>query len=503
MRNTYDPAGRLILVEHGTLAAWQSHMVAPAQWPGFTIHKRIDTEYDILDRKTRDWVSGGGTIAGVTEYSYDLDGRPVCTAVRMNPAEWANRLADKCVPGPAHAVHGLDRISRNVYDNAGRLTEVWDAWNTPLARREALYTYNKNDQKTSLTDARGFKAEMQYDGHGRQSRWIFPSKSSPGVAEAPSSTNAGDFEYYIYDAAGNRTKLRKRDGSILTYQYDALNRMSAKLVPDRTGLTSAQTRDVYYLYDNRGLQTAARFDSYEGEGVTNWYDGFGRPVTTLHLMAGQVRYLGYTYDVDSLFRITHPDGASFAFHHDGLGRMTTVFDNPPGSSLYDNVIRFYYRPDGPRHAVVRGSGLGGFLTVFYPDFVQRPGGIVNDLPGTAGDMSIAVTYNPAGQIDQLARHNAAYAWTGAVPVNRDYSVNGQNQYVWTGTAALGYDANGNLDERRLDHLRLRRREPAGLRERSEDRVPGLRPARPPVPDFGRGGGGHPVPLRRRQAGRRV
>ena len=56
------------------------------------------------------------------------------------------------------------------------------------------------------------------------------------------------------------------DGSVLTFQYDALKRMTAKIVPERSGLTAAQTRDVYYEYDLRGLQTKARFDSLGGRG---------------------------------------------------------------------------------------------------------------------------------------------------------------------------------------------------------------------------------------------
>ena len=111
---------------------------------------------------------------------------------------------------------------------------------------------------------------MRYDGFGRQQRWIFPSRTSPGVADQ------ADYEQYLYDAQGNRTALRKRDGSVLTFQYDALNRMTAKIVPERSGLSAIHTRDIYYDYDLRGLQTKARFDSLVGEGVTTAYDGFGR-----------------------------------------------------------------------------------------------------------------------------------------------------------------------------------------------------------------------------------
>jgi YD repeat-containing protein len=231
VRNSYDAAGRLVRVEEGSLATWQSEATAPANWPGFTVHKMVETQYDALDRKVRTvfhW-------AGITEYGYDLHGRVRCTAVRMNPDAWATPLPDKCVPGPAHAVNGADRISRNVYDAAGQLIEVWDGVGTPLQRREALYAYNGNGQRTSLTDARGYRAEMRYDGHGRQARWIFPSKTTPGVADQ------GDYEEYGYDPNGNRTSLRKRDGQVLGFAYDALNRVTIKDAP-------GPERDVRYGY---------------------------------------------------------------------------------------------------------------------------------------------------------------------------------------------------------------------------------------------------------------
>jgi YD repeat-containing protein len=95
---------------------------------------------------------------------------------------------DRCTPAPVSGPHGADRISKTVYDPAGQLTESWDGVGTPLERREAHYTYNANGQKLSLTDARGYRAEMTYDGFDRQSRWIFPSKATPGVADQ------GDYE---------------------------------------------------------------------------------------------------------------------------------------------------------------------------------------------------------------------------------------------------------------------------------------------------------------------
>jgi YD repeat-containing protein len=267
---------------------------------------------------------------------------------------------------PAHAANGTDRISKSVYDSAGRLTESWDGIGTALARREAAWTYNGNDQKLSLTDARGYKAEMVYDGFGRQQRWIFPSRTTPGVADQ------ADYEQYQYDIDGNRTAFRKRDGSILAFQYDALNRMTAKFVPGRAGLTAAQTRDVHYDYDLRGLQTRARFDSPAGEGVTTQFDGFGRVTSSTLAMAGTSRAIGHLYDAQgNRTRITHPDTIYFTYEYDGLGRFSRVGENG------DALVAFAYDNAGRR------SGLtsGGTASAYGYDPAGRLQSLTHDLAG--------------------------------------------------------------------------------------------------------------------------
>ena len=52
--------------------------------------------------------------------------------------------------------------------------------------------------------------------------------------------------------------------------------------------------------------------------------------------------------------------------------------------------------------------------------------------------------SPASQTLTQSRTNDSYAWTGAVPVTRNYTTNGLNQYTAAGTATFLYDANGNL-----------------------------------------------------------
>jgi RHS repeat-associated protein len=269
---------------------------------------------------------------------------------------------------------------------------------------------------------------MKYDGFDRQSRWVFPSRTSPGVADQ------SDYEQHGYDGDGNRTSLRKRDGSVLSYQYDALDRMTVKIVPERAGLTAAQTRDVYYEYDLRGLQTKARFDGLGGEGVTNAYDGFGRLVSSTSDMGGTARTVGNVFDSDGArVRIDHPDGSFFTYDLDGLGRPLWIRQNG------DNpVTGLSYDPAG------RPASSAWHMTTYGYDGAGRLQRITHDPLDSDRDQVFGFAYNPASQITNRTGSNDAYAWTGSVTANRSYSANGQNQYTSAGAATFGYDPNGNL-----------------------------------------------------------
>ncbi|HYI47025.1 MAG TPA: RHS repeat domain-containing protein, partial [Allosphingosinicella sp.] len=234
--------------------------------------------------------------------------------------------------------------------------------------------------------------------------------------ETAGAVNPDDHEAYGYDAAGNRTSLRKRDGSTLTFGYDNLNRMILKAVPERAGLDPAHTRDVYYGYDLRNQPLFARFDSATGEGVTNAYDGFGRLISSSTNMGGVARTLGHSYDVSgNRTRITHPDGVQFDYSYDALDRPAGLYD--PSSAL-----NHLYEPWGPVSGIVRIGGASGHWTT--------PDGRLISLshyngPSFTLDTYWAFTHNPAGQIATQWGMSDAYAWTGHYGVPRPCAVNGQ------------------------------------------------------------------------------
>lgn len=428
-RSKYDVAGKLILVETGELSSWQTETVAPKNWTGFTILSSLQTEYDTMGRKTKDIVRGeDGSITTVTQYSYDALSRLDCSAQRMNSAAFTFTPFSACTLG-TEGSFGPDRITKNIYDAAGQVLNVQKAVGTLLQQNYVSYSYSSNGKQASVKDANGNLATLAYDGHDRQTRWTFPSQTAVGQA------NFADYEEYAYDPKGNRTSMRKRDGSVLTYQYDALSRTTAKVVPERAGLAATHTRDVYYGYDNRGLQTFARFDSSVGEGVTMAYDGLGRMTGSSLALDGVLRTLAYQYDKNSnRTQVTYPDGNIFQFGYDGLNRMNVIGLNAPsGLAGY-----------GYNHRGLRSSLASGSWTYFGYDVVGRLNTLTQDIAGTPSDVAYGYGYSPASQMTTRSTSNDAFIFTGEFNVNRSYAVNGLNQYTSAGPATFSYDANGNL-----------------------------------------------------------
>ncbi|ATY32990.1 RHS repeat domain-containing protein [Sphingomonas psychrotolerans] len=459
VRNSYDPAGRLVKVEKGELASWQPETMAPASWTGFTVQQTLDTTYDAAGRKLKESGSSGGTVYQVTQYSYDTSGRLECTAVRMQQAVFGSLPASACSQSVSAAP--FDRIMRNAYDAAGQLLQVRKGVGTSLEQAYVTYDYTPNGKQSFVVDANGNKAQLVHDGFDRQVQWQFPSNgaspsgfnsATPATALATAGTvNTNDREEYGYDANGNRTSLRKRDGRTFAYGYDALNRLTSKIVPDAcvsgyacTNVSASATRDVYYSYDLRGLQTSARFDSPGGaDAVINAYDGFGRLGSSTTSMGGFSRTLDSAYEDDGTrARLTHPDGNYFRHHRDGLGRLRYADLNSTSPLFYPP-----YDASGRVMAMKRWNDVTGNWanpSTYGYDGISRLTSIANAFTSAGYNVTVGMGYNPASQIVSRTRDNNAYAFSGYVGVNRSYAVNGLNQYNSAGGVSFGYDSNGNL-----------------------------------------------------------
>jgi RHS repeat-associated protein len=443
IRNTYSSLGLLATIEKGELATWQSQAISPAQWSGFTVYSRADFTYDKWGRKlteqTSGVVSGVSTPAALTQYSYDTYGHAQCVAVRMNPAIYVSLPASACAQATPQGSQGPDRITQTTYNVASRPMVIQKGVGTSSVINYASYAYgvgtpnNAMGPQQSVTDANGNLSFYSYDPYLRLQAQYFPSKNATGQYDS------ADYEQYGYDLNGNRTSLKKRDGTVISETFDELNRVTLKHY-------SANATDVYFGYDLRGLQTYARFGSSTGVGVTTTYDGFGRVIQSSSNVSGATLTVTSGYDADGdRTSITHPDGNYFTYSYDGLDRVNLISENGAAT-----LASFVYNSQGKISTLTRGGvvGSGVAATALTYDPVNRLQTLSHDLDGTAttNDVTYSFTYLPSTQIGTRNISNGEYAYSSGA-VSTVYMVNGLNEYsaiVGSPSSNPTYDANGNM-----------------------------------------------------------
>jgi YD repeat-containing protein len=222
-----DSDDKVIKVQTGTVSCTSGCDTASLT---LTVLQQADTTYDSRRNPIRENTYEGTTTYSVTDHSFLDRGLADCTAVRMNLASLPSATPTGACSLGTQGSLGPDRITKNLYDSAGQLLQIQKAYGiTGLQQNYATYTYTLNGKQQTVTDANGNEAQFVYDGFDRLYEWQFPSKTAPGTVDA------ADYEQYTYDLAGNRTCLRKRDGSKLTYTFDGLNRMTSKVVAATSG----------------------------------------------------------------------------------------------------------------------------------------------------------------------------------------------------------------------------------------------------------------------------
>jgi RHS repeat-associated protein len=429
-RNTYVQ-GLLVSVEVGQLSTWADDSVDPASWNGYgySVFGKTEYDYDAFGRKVVERFRGTDTtIESIVQFSYDARSRIDCRAVRMNKAAFSSLPASACSLGTEGA-EGPDRITKFTYDALDQVLTETRAFGTPMSETYVTNTYDGR-KITSQTDANQNRTELKYYANGRLWKRIYPSKTTINLSDTT------DYDEFTYEANGNLSTDRKRNGAVITYTYDGNNRPTDKVLSDHT-----YSEDVHFDYDLRGLRLAANFVPSTAIGVFNTYDGFGRAKTaTSSVKVGtttQSRVLEYAFDRDGdRTMVKHPDGTYFIYGFDGLDRVISVAENAGGAML--NLV---YAPNGKRQSITRA---GGAVTTYSPDNALRLASLGHDFSGTADDLVSSYLYNPGKQVTQYTYNVAAFGYSGNVNRTGAYAVNGQNQYVSIAGQQVDYDNRGNL-----------------------------------------------------------
>jgi RHS repeat-associated protein len=417
IRLTYRSDGQVSKQELGT-SAGQSDSAFNAM----AVAQTVDIGFDSNSRPVTAKLSASGTAYALTQTSYDSLGRVDCLAVRMNPAIYGSLPSSACTLG-TQGSFGPDRISQNVYDAADQVTQLKVAVGTSDSATERTLTYSNNGMLTTLKDGENNLTTFTYDGFDRLSQTQYPS-----TTKGSGTSNASDYEQLSYDANGNATSLRLRDGSSIGLSYDNLNRVTSKDLP-------GSEPDVTFGYDNLGRTISA---SQTGNSLAFTYDALGRKLTEV----GPQGTATSEWDLAGRrTKLTYP-GTGLYVNTDYLvtGEVTAIRENGATSGV--GVLATYgYDNLGNRTSITFGNGA---VQNYTYDNVSRLASLTNNLSGTSNDLSATFAYNPASQIVSTVRTGDAYAFTGYVNGSTATTTNGLNQQVSIGGSAATWDSKGNL-----------------------------------------------------------
>jgi RHS repeat-associated protein len=289
--------------------------------------KAVSYGYDGLGRRTR-MVDPEGA---ATSYGYDLAGRPI-QIVRSGRQynftyDAAGWMLSRTLP------NGVS--TANSYDAANRLVSSVSRRTDNSVLSSYAYQYDRTGKRIGLTLANGDTVAYAYDAD----------------SQLVQETRSGATHYshqFLYDAAGNRTRLNA-DNVITTYAYDAAD----ELTQETTGAAS-----VVYQYDANGNQitkTTSTDSSLYGydfnDRLVNFQSGSHTAVYTLDVFG---RRVNRTVDGNTVQYAY--DGYEAIDEYDAHGALTT--QNLFGQGLDVNLARFsgsqdlYYIQDGANSVAV-------------------------------------------------------------------------------------------------------------------------------------------------------
>ncbi len=327
------------------------------------------------------------------------------------------------------------------YDKQGNLTQFTDALG-----QTTRFTYGTALQRlTSLTDARGHTTRYSYDARGNLTATTYADGSVERVQYDAAGNPIGTTNRrnqpinYTYDTAGRVTRQTFADGSHADFLYDGHgNLLSATDArgatsfeydsADRlTKVTSPNGRFLSYTYDSAGRRSSMTDQS--GFATHYNYDSLGRLARLTDASGNTIVSYGY----DSVGRLARKDqgnGTFATFEYDVAGQLTQLVNHAPEGSVNS---RFDYEYDRLGRRTRMGT-LDGAWTYSYDDLGQLTHAVFASTNPAVPSQDLSYVYAALGNRVTTIENGVTTA----------YAANNLNEYTSVGTAAFGYDADGNL-----------------------------------------------------------
>ncbi len=383
---TYDPAGRMTSIAHGTSppTAITTDSVARSQTISdpngkLTTTRLYDASGDLVEN---DATAGGKTLK--TTYVYDAAGRQTQVTDPMGnvsstvydetpgSSTEGDILSETDTDGHTWTFGALNQNGQpgEAVNPDGSVAEsiVYD----PVSLKPASvdepglaptkYTYNPDGTTASITDQAGRKVTYSYDANGYEN----------GQADS-----AGDKVQYTNDASGHPIREIDQSGNETDYTYDGDGNVTAITMAG----TSATRTAHYNLYNEPDQLTDANRHS-----TTYTYDQVGRVLTRTD---ADNNVTTYAYDADGNLTTKTTPTDTVHYGYDGLRRLVEADDAARQYNYtYDDAGRLLTQTSCARQANGQPCPSGSPAVSDTLD----PAGLITSTAAPSGKTSY--TYNP-------------------------------------------------------------------------------------------------------------
>jgi RHS repeat-associated protein len=395
-------------------------------------------------------------------YQYDAAGN---RTLQLDPLSHRTTLVYDALNRVSVTKDGLGDVTTVQFDSAGNRTAVID----PLGRITS-YNFDAQNRLTSVVDPRGGITSYGYDLAGRQT----------SITDSVGNTTS-----YSFDAAGRLTLVADPLNNTTSYAFDNQNRM--------TGETDRDGRRRVFVYDNAGNRTAEQWLNGQGQvtsTMTYQYDALNR------LTSEQDPNSSYAFTYDGIGEVTKVDNLGtpnaprmwLTFSYDAFGNVLKITDNlssgfPIFSFSYDQDnnlsleqiktgvqprVRLYYDVSDRLTTMTRDNGSGGanISSVWSYDNADRVTGITHTSSSAGALATFTYGYDAASQLTSYTgpEGSLTYTYDNASELtgvgnarsesysydlngNRNmtgWSTGGNNRLTGDGTFTYAYDNEGNL-----------------------------------------------------------
>jgi RHS repeat-associated protein len=467
-RLVYDVAGQMVTEQraYGTslqqnYASYGYTLNGRLDWVDDANGNRSDFTYDGFDRIHRlnfPQTSVGTHAANASDYEqYGYDENSNRTSLRLRSGETIgfqfdalNRISLKDIPGTSSedVYYGYDLLGNNEFARFGSTTGhgVGNAFNG----------FSRLTSTTSTSPSGSFQLGFLYDEAGNRTRITWPDSTYvqytydagdrvDQVRENGATSGPGLLADYSYDSMGRRSGLARGNGTTTTYFFDGISRLSD--LEQSLGSTSG---DVVFGHQyNEASQVVRRTVSNDS------YSYFALPKSRSYTPDGLNRYsavAGVTYAYDGRGNLTSDGSRSFAY--DLENHLLTVSGSSSFSASYDPMGRLLTTTSGG--ATTRYVYAGDQLVAEYNGATL----LRRYVRGAAADEPL-VWYEGAGLSDRRWIHTdhqrsvvATSDGTGSGTLYA-YGAYGEPAYDNWGGSRFRYTGQLMLHEAKLYHYKAR------------------------------------------------